>query len=522
MKKLSAIALTVAFMATTLFAYQVTFHYDTSKGRCSKDYTATVAPGETFTGSGQIPSGSVISGCEWVGKVEQNNHKNISLFVGIDEYDPEYGPGDLDTCENDASAMAHSLVDLGYFDGENATLLKSSEAKKSVIRSKITDAAKKLEDGDIFLYFHSSHGSDDPFLLCTYDDSYYATEFAEDLSQFKDGVIIIVMLDSCFSAGMVPSDAIATAVMTEMIKIKARKSQISAAKAAKDLKERSLFLTASQDYQYSYTFDMLSLFTNGLALGFDSLSDTDNDGIISFTELFNRAVAFVDIYGWQNPFISNPSIGNNLFAAPVPQPNAYGCLDIKSDNFTYTFPNVHQDLEIWVYAGAKPNLQTVINTLSFKVNLNKSGYDPLFPTKCTLDFTLKHSKKRRLAQKASLATFNPTIWINDHCIVLGQANQEESLGQNSSFVSYEVFDYNFTSIGKIQMKINDKKGEVRYKLKLDSVDDTWEVFKPMNEARQNLTLTIISNSDVISAPFTVLKKYKPRKALSASFVKSKK
>ena len=161
MKKLSVIALTIAFAASTLLAYQVTFHYDTPKGRCSKDYTETVAPGETFTGSGQIPSGSVISKCLWQGKAEQTGHKNISLFVGIDEYDPWYGPGDLDTCENDASAMAYSLVDLGYFDGDNATLLKSAEAKKSVIRSKIADAAKKLEDGDIFLYFHSSHGGDD-------------------------------------------------------------------------------------------------------------------------------------------------------------------------------------------------------------------------------------------------------------------------------------------------------------------------------------------------------------------------
>ena len=371
MKKLSAIALSVAFAASTLLAYQVTFTYYSVDGY-STNYTASVSPGGLFVGSGDVPSGRYIHQAFWEGKIPQADRHNISLFVGIDEYDPEFDPGDLDTCVNDSIGMAEGFTGLGYFDEKNATVLNNEQATKAAIREKISSAAATLDPGEIFLYYHSSHGGDDPFCLCAYDEEYFATELAEDLAKFKDGVIIIVILDSCFSAGMIPPEAMAEAIQTEMANIKAKKCGISAAQIAADLKNDSLFITACQSDEYSYTSEFYSLFTTGLVYGFDSLSDKDQDGIISFTELFNRAYALTSLFLWQEPYISNPSLGDSLFASPIPQKESYGYLFLEDGYFSYSFPNVSQDLKITVNDAPieeKPNY--TVTKQSLKVNFKR-------------------------------------------------------------------------------------------------------------------------------------------------------
>ena len=515
MKKLSALALTIAFAASTLLAYQVTFTYYSVDGY-STNYTASVSPGGLFVGSGDVPSGRYIQQAFWEGKIPQADRNNISLFVGIDEYDPEFDPGDLDTCVNDSQGMAEGFTGLGYFDEKNATVLNNEQATKAAIREKISSAAATLDPGEIFLYYHSSHGGDDPFSLCAYDEEYFATELAEDLAKFKDGVIIIVILDSCFSAGMIPPEAMAEAIQTEMANIKAQRCGISAAQAAADLKNDSLFITACQSNEYSYTWDTFSLFTTGLVCGFDSLTDVDKDGIISFTELFNKADAFAALYDWQEPYISNPSLGDSLFASPIPQKESYGYLFLEDGYFSYSFPNVSQDLKITVNDGAikeKPNC--TVTKQSLKVNFKRYDFDPLFPTKYDLAFTYKFSP----GIKEKVQDFSATLWINSYPVVLGQTGQDFKFNKNRTNMTYYIHDYSFFTIGTFQIKRNDKKGEAKFRLKLDETLDLWKAFEPLENGQQVVDLTLISNGEVISFPISVSKKYKEGKSFSATLLK---
>lgn len=515
MKNLFSLIIALSFSASSLLAYQVTFTYYSVDGY-STNYTASVSPGGLFVGSGDVPSGRYIQQAFWEGKIPQTDRNNISLFVGIDEYDPEFGPGDLDTCVNDSQGMAEGFTGLGYFDEKNATILNNENATKDAIRKKISAASESLNPGDIFLYYHSSHGGDDPFCLCAYDEEYFATELAEDLAKFKDGVIIIVILDSCFSAGMIPAEAMAEAIQAEMANIKAKKCGISAAQAAADLKNDSLFITASQSDEYSYTSDFYSLFTSGLVFAFDSLTDEDQDGLISFSELFNRAYSFVALIGWQEPYISNPSLGYSLFACPIPQPESYGYLQLEDGAFGYSFPNVSQDLNITVNDAPieeKPNY--TVTKQSLKVNFKRYEFDPLFPTKFDLAFTYKFKP----GIKAKVENFSATLWINKYPVVLGQTGQPSKSNKNGTTKTYEIMDYNFFSLGTFQIKVNEKKGEAKFRLKLNEVLNLWEAFTPLGEDRQLVDLTLISHGEVMSFPISVSKKYKEGKSFSATLIK---
>ena len=80
-------------------------------------------------------------------------------------------------------------------------------------------------------------------------------------------------------------------------------------------------------------------------------------------------------------------------------------------------------------------------------------------------------------------------------------------------------DYNFFSLGTFQIKVNEKKGEAKFRLKLNEVLNLWEAFTPLGEDRQLVDLTLISHGEVMSFPISVSKKYKEGKSFSATLIK---
>lgn len=138
--------------------------------------------------------------------------KGISLHIGLNEVDPtQYGgwPGTLVACENDARDMA----DLATSQGFTAKTLLTSDATASRVMQEIGEAAMALDAGDIFFLTYSGHGGqvpdkngdevdreDETWVLynrMVLDDELYLL-----WSQFKAGVRIVVLSDSCHSGTM--------------------------------------------------------------------------------------------------------------------------------------------------------------------------------------------------------------------------------------------------------------------------------------------------------------------------------
>ena len=175
------------------------------------------------------------------------------LLVGIDAYSPAYGPTPLPSCINDANGMrAKLLADTNLWKTANVNVKLNGAATKALILSRLRAEAAVLHAGDVFVYFHSSHGgrvgTSATAYLCTYNASFYDTELAAELARFNSGVKIFVILDTCVSGGMFKSAdggdwSFADNVMAEYKKIVAKSNDPD--KQAKALGANIAFMTAS-------------------------------------------------------------------------------------------------------------------------------------------------------------------------------------------------------------------------------------------------------------------------------------
>jgi metacaspase-1 len=138
--------------------------------------------------------------------------QGISIHIGLNKVDPNhYGgwAGQLHACEADARDMARIAASRDF---ETTTIL-TEDATADAVTSAISDAAGKLEGGDILFLTNSSHGgqvpdtnNDEPdqmdetwvmFDRQLVDDELYAL-----WSQFAAGVRILVFSDSCHSGSV--------------------------------------------------------------------------------------------------------------------------------------------------------------------------------------------------------------------------------------------------------------------------------------------------------------------------------
>lgn len=146
--------------------------------------------------------------------------KGVSLHVGLNYVDPnhykrrdpdqagKYLPwnGELRAAEADALAMCQIAENRGF----NSTKLLREKATRQGVIGHIVEASAQLVAGDIFFISYAGHGNQIPDTSgdegdgldetwCLYDGQLIDDELLVMWSQFKPGVRVLIVSDSCHS-----------------------------------------------------------------------------------------------------------------------------------------------------------------------------------------------------------------------------------------------------------------------------------------------------------------------------------
>lgn len=212
------------------------------------------------------------------------------LHIGINRYDPNYGAGNLEACINDVTDIRNSLlVDSSRWQAGTLSLVTDSLATKANVRALLQQLAATAVSGDVVLYNQSSHGgqySGTSTFLCMHDADFADTEIAADLSLFRDGVTIIMIIDACHSGGLFkdasgsPTWPLAESVMRHYDEIQRAKGKPRAPSIG--------WMTACDYNQLSYEISKNAIFSGHLIQGFTN-AGTNADGNVTFGALFDYA-----------------------------------------------------------------------------------------------------------------------------------------------------------------------------------------------------------------------------------------
>lgn len=137
--------------------------------------------------------------------------KASALLVGLKSVNPTcYGGWDgvngCEGCELDVDNIARILSPLGY----EIKTLKTAEATRNGILASLYRASENTAKGDIFVFYYSGHGGQQPDLngdevdgqdetLVAYDREVIDDKIHEALTRFKSGVRVVMISDSCNS-----------------------------------------------------------------------------------------------------------------------------------------------------------------------------------------------------------------------------------------------------------------------------------------------------------------------------------
>lgn len=236
-------------------------------------------------------------------------HARFGLFVGVDEYDPGFVPRQnwLNGCVSDATSLFGAFTSpRSYWPAENCTVLTNSAATCAAIRGAITNLAARAQSGDTVLYTHSSHGATSSFgsldtYLYVYDGYYLDSDIAADLSLFREGVNVVVIVDACNSGGLfkdsysqrAASPAIAESVSAIMESKAAEKRLTASLMGSPESASASIgWITSSDYHQFSWDHETGAggMFTRELLEGWSTeRADADRNGYFDFLELFEYA-----------------------------------------------------------------------------------------------------------------------------------------------------------------------------------------------------------------------------------------
>lgn len=134
---------------------------------------------------------------------------NLSLNVGINQYDPHYYGGNVNLaqCVKDAHAF------LEYADRRQfvPALMTDRLATVGAFSAKMKELAATMKRGDILLLTISGHGTYDDYIPmtskqvkrmtghCFTDGILWDFEFRELLRKFKPGTLVVKVSDACFA-----------------------------------------------------------------------------------------------------------------------------------------------------------------------------------------------------------------------------------------------------------------------------------------------------------------------------------
>lgn len=139
--------------------------------------------------------------------------RGVSIHVGLNSVDPKHyagWSGDLLACEFDAKDMAA----LARAQNIMPTVLLTEKATRANVFKAVRAAAKTLGSGDLLFLSYSGHGGQMPDVSgdepdkkdetwCLYDGELIDDEVFNELTNFAEGVRIIVLSDSCHSGSVV-------------------------------------------------------------------------------------------------------------------------------------------------------------------------------------------------------------------------------------------------------------------------------------------------------------------------------
>lgn len=256
----------------------------------------------------KLVTGLILGLCCWAAATV-SHATNYALCTGLNEYSD---PGnDLDGCVPDAKNVYTNIILRGEWKSANATLLTNSQGTFAAVSNKLMSFASSAVSGDVVLYYQSSHGyqsSGKNTGICMYDKNMSDSNFAKILANFKSGVKVVIVLDTCHSGGMFKSArrdgtaelsspfAFAQRVNEELAAIRADEAARGIRTAAKLAVLDCAWITAADYDQYSWDGDDGGKFTvcfvGSVKSGACDKSPYGNgDSYATFQEMFDYAVA---------------------------------------------------------------------------------------------------------------------------------------------------------------------------------------------------------------------------------------
>ena len=139
--------------------------------------------------------------------------KGRAILIGLNSVNPAHydgWSGPLNACEADAESMR----EIAKAQDLTVKALLTKQATRANVRNALSTAAKALGDGDFLLLTYSGHGGQVPDInsdeddaldetWCLYDGQLIDDELSTALAEFKKGVRVFVLSDSCHSGSVV-------------------------------------------------------------------------------------------------------------------------------------------------------------------------------------------------------------------------------------------------------------------------------------------------------------------------------
>ncbi len=131
------------------------------------------------------------------------------VFVGISDYGSQ---GNLYGCASDARQLAQAYLDARLGEASNFVVLTDAEATTTAVQQAFRTLAPRVGPEDVFMFFHSGHGSRHPSQDAAADPDGFVESIvlrdgeinSHQMSALFDGMqpnVGMLALDSCFSGG---------------------------------------------------------------------------------------------------------------------------------------------------------------------------------------------------------------------------------------------------------------------------------------------------------------------------------